>query len=133
MKRLMKRGTLCLFESPDANPLFTQLVGMASRLKRYVSGEKEAEQLGPFGELVKKKVDTKLPLLGQIESGIALLSNNLYACPVFYHEADDLYFCNKTANEVYFSEAGHLYSCGQQEPQKEVLNPYSRAYYYFMK
>jgi hypothetical protein len=37
------------------------------------------------------------------------------------------------ALEIYLAPIEHLYSVGQQEPLVEVINPYSRTYYYHMK
>jgi hypothetical protein len=91
--------------------------------------------MGPYehGTIVMKKKGEKLELLGQIAhedfKGITILENNMYNAPVFYHAADRQdFFCSvhlnkKNTREVIVRELENLYTVGQIEPKKEVLNP----------
>jgi hypothetical protein len=62
------------------------------------------------------------------------LENNMYSAPVFYHIADRQdFFCSVHLNtknnekdgrhDVIIREMDSLYTLGQIEPKKEVLNP----------
>ena len=61
--------------------------------------------------------------------------------PAFYTQPlSQTFFCTVAhqphqdqPSDLYIEAIPHLYSVGQQEPLKEVINPYSRTYYYYMK
>jgi hypothetical protein len=63
----------------------------------------------------------------------------MYNAPVFYHSADrqDFFCCvhlhKNDFREVIVRELDNLYTVGQIEPKKEVLNPQSRNYQNFIK
>ena len=64
----------------------------------------------------------------------------MYNAPVFYHTADrqDFFCCLHLSEDgkrrtVVIRELDYLYTVGQIEPKKEVLNPQSRNYQNFIK
>ena len=61
--------------------------------------------MGPHGNIVMKKPGEKLDLLGWIMlddfKGIAVLENNLYSAPVFFHTAERQdFFCAVHLNKM---------------------------------
>ena len=64
-KKLSKRGELVLFEHIDKTPTYTPQVGMASKIRRFGHvGEAKLPHIGSMGDYIRRKSDSKLPLIG---------------------------------------------------------------------
>lgn len=111
-KLTAKEGRIVLFEHIDQNPLLLCYFGMASRITRYVYNSPipkhpfemlkrnklskpdydQLKHIGPFGpQIVMSSLAEhhKIPLIGKVDSsaykGIAILENNMYRAPLFWH------------------------------------------------
>ena len=112
--------------------------------------------VGPHGFVMKRRANQNIPTMGQIKDsghrGISTIENKLYQAPVFYTQYTkypnyaQYFFCSvnlskKQVNQVsgslpvipmpsqiFIRPLPELYSVGQQEPRREVLNPYGRSW-----
>jgi len=59
---------------------------MTSKIRRFGHvGEPKLNHIGPLGDYIRRRTDSKLPLLSQLDRrGVAILSNQLYHSPIFY-------------------------------------------------
>lgn len=85
----------------------------------------------------------KIPLIGKVDSsaykGIAILENNMYRAPLFWHPVkttDFLLIKHKEQdgqNKFYLRKASGLFTVGQEEPKVEAFNPATRNATAFFK
>ena len=114
--------------------------------------------MGPHGINMIRRGNQNLPLIGQLKDseyrGLSVIENRLYQAPVFYTQYDkypnysQYFFCSVNISkkssasvdgsgaqpapcQIFIRPLPELYSVAQQEPTREVLNPYGRSWQNF--
>jgi len=134
----LKEGYFMLSEFIEKRPHLINNFGMSSKLKRYYKGtrlslDEYPEYVGNLGVTIHLGEDENVPLISELQENqaLAVLENNLYKAPVYFHTPKQTDFLlvkykKKKKNKWYIRKVDNLYTTGQCEPKIEVFAPNAR-------